>query len=182
MKLYTKFGDEGETALCDGTRVFKNDLRVCAYGTVDELNAILGWCRIAARAEMADRLDAIQQELFVLGAQLATPAKSQCLLSRGIGPEHVQQLETWIDEATAAVEPLQHFVLPGGSELAARLHVARTVCRRTEREVIALHRVEPVSQDIIVYLNRLGDLLFAWSRQANWQANCPETQWIPQNP
>jgi cob(I)alamin adenosyltransferase len=179
MKLYTKFGDEGQTALGDGTRVWKDDLRVEAYGTVDELNAVLGWCRVAAEGtDFAEQMLALQRALFVMGAQLAAgPAGKTDQPPVSVKPDDVIRLEQWIDEATALVAPLSHFVIPGGSELAARLHVARTVCRRAERAVISLHRAEQTAAEAIVYLNRLGDLLFAWARVANRQANCPDMKW-----
>ncbi len=181
MKLYTKFGDQGETALFDGSRVWKDDARVHAYGMVDALNSVVGWCRREADGtQLGPRMESIQRDLFVLGAQLATPPTSTAAASLGrVGPDRCGQLERWIDEATGRVEPLRHFILPGGCELAARLHMARTSCRNAERAVVALHRAEPLEPDTIVYLNRLGDLLFAWSRQANHEAKCPETLWMP---
>lgn len=180
MKLYTKFGDRGETALFDGTRVWKDDPRVAAYGTVDELNALLGWCGATARETIAERIAAIQSELFVIGAQLATPPAPSTRSGIGsIGPREIERLERWIDESSEQVPELKHFVLPGGCELAARLHVARTCCRRAERCVVPVQRESPPLLDVIVYLNRLSDLLFAWSRQANHQAGCPEVQWTP---
>lgn len=181
MKLYTKFGDGGETVLFDGTRVWKNDLRVAAYGDVDELNAVLGWCRAATGAEpMHSRLSTAQEELFILGAELATPADSpRAAAIPRVDAAICTRLESWVDEATSRTEPLMHFVLPGGTELACRLHVARTVCRRAERAVVALARVVEVPPEVVVYLNRLGDLLFAWARQANAGSGRPETCWIP---
>lgn len=184
MGLYTRFGDTGETALSDGSRVWKDDVRVCAYGAVDELNAALGWCRVAAApGEMNDRLLAVQHELFILGARLAAPPDSDPARPvPHLEADHCRRLETWVDQATARVEPLSRFILPGGCELAARLHAARTCCRRAERAVVTLHRVQPVPQEIIVYLNRLGDLMFAWARQANREANYPDVLWIPNDP
>jgi cob(I)alamin adenosyltransferase len=182
MGLYTRFGDKGETALSDGSRVWKDDVRVSAYGAVDELNTALGWCGVGAAGEMGDRLLAIQHDLFDMGAHLAVPPGSEGTRRvPHLGPDHCRRLEQWIDDAMSRVEPLSSFILPGGCELAARLHVARTCCRRTERAVITLHRAEPVAQEIIVYLNRLGDLLFAWARQANREANCPDVPWVPEN-
>jgi cob(I)alamin adenosyltransferase len=135
---------------------------------------------VVGAAELDSRLQDLQRDLFVLGAQMATPPGSTLAATMTpVGPEHCRRLEQWIDDASAGAEPLEHFILPGGCELAARLHVARTCCRRAERAVISLHRHEPLPPDVIVYLNRLGDLLFAWSRQVNRDANCPETQWIP---
>lgn len=187
MKLYTKFGDHGETALGDGTRVWKNAPRVDAYGTVDELNAVLGWCRTqAGQSDLGEPIVQIQRDLFVLGAQLAATSESNPVNERVsaivIGAEHIRRLEQWIDQAVAAVEPLSRFVLPGGCELAARFHTARTVCRRAERAVVTLHRGEPTADEVIVYLNRLSDLLFAWARVANRQANIAEAQWRTDRP
>jgi cob(I)alamin adenosyltransferase len=117
-----------------------------------------------------------------MGAHLAVPPDSQRTRAvPHVGSDHCRRLEQWIDQATALVEPLSRFILPGGCELAARLHMARTCCRRVERAVVGLHRLEPVTQEIIVYLNRLGDLLFAWARQANAEANRPDVLWIPEH-
>jgi cob(I)alamin adenosyltransferase len=179
MKLYTATGDAGETSLFDGTRVRKNHPRVAAYGDIDELNASLGWCRAAAAGTIAERLEPIQHELFVLGAELATPAGSrQSGRVPLISSEASRRLETWIDEATAAVTPLRNFILPGGSEAAARLHMARTCCRRAERAVIGLAHDESVRPEAVVYLNRLSDLLFAWARLANALAGSDDVVWI----
>ena len=181
MKLYTRGGDGGETSLFDGTRVGKDHPRVTAYGDVDELNSTLGWCRCAdAAGLLAERLEAVQRELFVIGAHLATPAGSSAAghLPR-LEEEAPARLERWIDEATEQVEPLRHFVLPGGAELAARLHVGRTVCRRVERVVVGLAREGEASAEIVMYLNRLGDLLFAWARLANHAGGVADVLWVP---
>lgn len=181
MKLYTRTGDTGETSLFDGTRVFKNDSRVAAYGELDELNALLGWCLAAAdRPELRDRLSRVQADLFVLGAELATPASSKAAGKiPTIGHEEIARLEGWIDEASDATPALRAFILPGGTELAARLHIARAVSRRAERRVVSAQQDHPIRGEVIVYLNRLSDLLFAWARWTNHQAGCPETPWIP---
>lgn len=179
MKLYTRQGDDGKTSLFDGTRVPKDDPRVAAYGEVDELNAILGWVAALSEAEfLREPLRTLQNEMFVLGAELATPAKSTSD-SRipHLPSETIGRLERWIDEAVAQVPPLGQFILPGGAELAARLHVARTCCRRAERRVITLSHHEPLRQELIVYLNRLSDLLFAWARQANHRQGRPDVIW-----
>ena len=172
MKLYTKRGDAGLTDLFGGRRVSKDDLRVEAYGTVDELNSVIGLVRSVDGNELFDEiaepLRAIQSRLFELGADLATPrdvlgegeSKRASAVPR-IGAERVAELEAWIDAASAAVPAMRHFILPGGTQLAARLHVARTVCRRAERLVVALAKAEPVGEQVVVYLNRLSDLLFA---------------------
>ncbi len=181
MKLYTRQGDRGETSLFDGSRVAKDHCRVCAYGDVDELNAVLGWVASLPDAEfLRDSLLVVQNEMFVLGSELATPTDS----SRNSRIPHlpddaVGRLEGWIDDATEAVEPLQHFILPGGSELAARLHLARTCCRRAERHVTTLAHHEPVRAEVIIYLNRLSDLLFAWARLANHRQHVSDIIWDP---
>jgi cob(I)alamin adenosyltransferase len=180
MRLYTRTGDAGETSLFDGTRVAKDDPRCAAYGEVDELNAVLGWCRCADTAGwLAGPLQQIQADLFVVGAELATPPGKASGKVPTVTGEHIERLEGWIDAACAAAPPLRHFILPGGSELAARLHIARTVCRRAERLVVSLSRAASVRGEVIIYLNRLSDLLFAWARQANATAGCPDIEWIP---
>jgi len=180
MPLYTRQGDDGRTSLPDGQRVFKDDLRICACGEVDELNSVLGWCRLAGGvASWAGRLEVIQRELFSVGAELAMPEIYRLAGVALAGAEEVRRLESWIDEATAAVPPLTHFILPGGSEVSARLHVARSVCRRAERAVVRLRDDGAVRGEIIVYLNRLGDLLFAWARLADRDAGVPDVPWKP---
>lgn len=180
MKLYTRTGDGGDTSLFDGTRVPKDHPRVAAYGDVDELSSVLGWCRCAdTQTLLGGRLENIQRELFTLGAELATPPGSrvESHVPR-LGQEPIQRLETWIDEAAGQVEPLRHFVMPAGTELAVRLHVARVVCRRAERAVVGLVRSGEARPEIVAYLNRLGDLLFAWARLANRAAGALETLWV----
>jgi cob(I)alamin adenosyltransferase len=179
VKLYTRTGDSGETALFDGTRVSKADPRVDAYGDVDELNAVLGLARAAGSdAELDAQLARIQQDLFALGARLADPASriARRVTKAAIADEDVSRLEGWIDRADAEVPPLKRFILPGGAPLAATLHLARTVCRRAERHVVGLgpDAVEPV---LVVYLNRLSDLLFALARLANHRARVAEPEW-----
>lgn len=179
MKLYTGKGDAGETSLADGARVPKDHARVRACGELDELSAVLGWCRAAAggAANLAG-IHAIQHELFALGAELALPGSSVGEGgSPGITRDDCRRLEAWIDEATARLEPLREFVLPGGTEPACRLHVARTCCRRAERSVVVLARSDGVRPDVLVYLNRLSDLLFAWARMANYQVGEPDVTW-----
>lgn len=176
MRLYTRGGDQGETGLFGGERVLKNHVRVTAYGDVDELNAMLGWAAAAcADADWRSKMQEIQAELFTLGAELANPR------GRGeapaVTPQDAEVLERWIDAATDAVEPLRQFVLPGGTELASRLHLARTVCRRAERCVVSLSQAEHVAPMVIVYLNRLSDLLFAWARWANTRENVADVAW-----
>lgn len=176
MKLYTKTGDDGQTGLIGGTRVSKDDARVACYGEVDELNAAIG-VAVAALPHCAEReiLHAIQGDLFVLGAQLATRVDSQPTLA--ITAAHVARLEHLLDETCANLPDLTHFVLPGGCELAARLHLARTVCRRAERAVVAFSRRDVVDSATIVYLNRLSDLLFALALSANRNAGVADIIW-----
>ncbi|HEY3208024.1 MAG TPA: cob(I)yrinic acid a,c-diamide adenosyltransferase [Gaiellaceae bacterium] len=170
-RIYTGGGDRGETSLGDGSRVPKTDPRVEAVGQVDELNSLVGWALAAEGAP--ELLVRVQNELFDLGADLATPDSGSRPRLRVSQPQ-VERLESECDTANAELEPLKSFVLPGGSELAARLYVARAVCRRAERAVL---RVEGVSPLVAVYLNRLSDLLFILARAAN--AGGEETLWRP---
>ncbi|MDX1674121.1 MAG: cob(I)yrinic acid a,c-diamide adenosyltransferase [Longimicrobiales bacterium] len=179
-RIYTRTGDSGETGLFGGGRVPKSDPRVAAYGTVDELNAAIGWVLAHLDDEQLDpRLTTIQGDLFALGAHLATPADAR---SREHLPplpdERVPELESWIDEADDELEPLSSFILPGGSPAGAALHLARTVCRRAERAVVDVADAE-TDPTITVYLNRLSDLLFVWARLTNHRADQPETIWRP---
>lgn len=182
-KLYTGRGDSGETDLFSGTRVGKDSRRVAAYGCVDELNSHLGLALAGCAVEAIRRpLVDVQNHLFDLGGELATPAATtRSNPAAAIHDQHVETLERYIDAACADVDALRQFILPGGCELAARLHVARTVCRRTEREVVALSRVEPVRAQIVVYLNRLSDLLFALARAANAAAGVDDVPWRKQD-
>jgi cob(I)alamin adenosyltransferase len=180
MKLYTKTGDDGTTGLFGGGRVHKTSLRVAAYGTVDETNAAIGVAR-ATRLDPAidDVLTHVQEDLFALGAELAcVPGKEDNLGIPPLGTAHIERLEHGIDEAVAACPPLKSFVLPGGSQQAAALHVARTVCRRAERALLALDDAPPRGE-LVTYVNRLGDLLFALARQANVIAGVPDVPWNP---
>jgi cob(I)alamin adenosyltransferase len=178
LKIYTKTGDSGETSLFDNTRVSKADARVDAYGEVDELNACLGAARAAGLdAELSAVLELIQQELFAIGARLADP--SQRIAARvtkaDILDAQIARLETTIDRLEAELPPLRRFILPGGSAAGSLLHLARTVCRRAERRVIALPA--PVDPIVVIYLNRLSDLLFVMARAANHRSGVPETEW-----
>lgn len=176
VKLYTKTGDSGQTGLLGGGRVSKADARVEAYGELDETNAAVGLAATAAADDDVGRmLRAIQDDLFVLGAELASPAGAGDVAK--IGPDQVTRLEAWIDAAAAEAPPLRQFILPGGSEAAARLHLARTVCRRAERRVVALAADEPLDRWCVVYLNRLSDLLFALARLANHRAGVADVPW-----
>ncbi|NHZ72118.1 MAG: cob(I)yrinic acid a,c-diamide adenosyltransferase [Aquificales bacterium] len=178
-KIYTKKGDTGETSLAGGQRVPKESLRIRAYGTVDELNAQIG---VALAFGLCDRLTAvlpiIQNELFNLGSDLAfLEEDKQKIDLPEIGAVHVEKLEDLIDELNEVVGRLQNFILPGGTIGATQLHVARTVCRRAERDVIALSRDESVGEFVVPYLNRLSDALFVMSRYENKQAGQAETLW-----
>jgi cob(I)alamin adenosyltransferase len=186
MKLYTRTGDDGTTGLFGGARVAKDDLRIESYGTVDELNAWLGMCVAACDAgspvqgRMQAMLISLQSRMFDLGSDLATPSSVGEVAAKRtvrIEAEHVAEAERWIDEVDEQNEPIRAFVLPGGCELSARLHVARGVCRRAERLVVALARRESVSVEAIHLLNRLSDLLFAMARLANRSSGVADTEW-----
>jgi cob(I)alamin adenosyltransferase len=175
-KIYTRTGDEGLTGLGGGKRVPKDSRRVATYGTVDELNSQIG---VALATGLCDRLTAelphIQNELFDLGADLATPAESQARHPvPTVEPRHIEQLERLIDELNGVVGPLANFLLPGGSPGAAQLHVARTICRRAEREATALARGEAIGPTVIPYLNRLSDALFVMARYENHERGVAE--------
>ena len=179
MKIYTKTGDAGETSFFDNTRVSKADPRVDAYGEVDELNACLGAVRAAGPGDdLAEAIEGIQQDLFALGSRLADPSARVAarVTKAAITLQAVERLEQLIDRLETEVPPLRRFILPGGSLAGAMLHVSRTVCRRAERRVIALGAgaVDPI---LIVYLNRLSDLLFVMARAANHRAGMPEVEW-----
>jgi cob(I)alamin adenosyltransferase len=211
VKLYTRTGDDGTTGLFGGQRVGKDDPRVEAYGTVDELNAAIGMVLAAvpgpmkpdltkshpggearrrsgsssssALDSMRAMLTSLQSRLFDLGADLATPAgsKHESKVAR-LDASHAAELERWIDEVDGGNEPMTQFVLPGGTELAARLHVARTICRRAERLLVSLARAETVNPHAVVVLNRLSDLLFAMARRANREVGVADVPWVPQPP
>lgn len=181
-RIYTRTGDAGETALGDGSRVAKHSARVSAYGTVDELNATLGLARLVSEGGMDDALSRIQNDLFDVGADLCSPnmdrdAEREYPPLR-IADSQVKRLETEIDAMNADLKPLRSFVLPGGSALAAHLHLCRTVCRRAERLTIALSTVEGVNEAAIRYLNRLSDWLFVASRVANDNGTA-DVLWVP---
>jgi cob(I)alamin adenosyltransferase len=178
VKLYTRTGDAGETSLFDGTRARKDDPRVDAYGEVDELNAWLGLTRASTIDPSVDaELVAIQRDLFALGAQLADPADKLAprVTKAVIDDEHVVRLEQLIDRLDAEVPPLRRFILAGGTPAGAALHVARTVCRRAERRIVALR--PPVDPVLVRYVNRLSDLLFVLARVVNHRGGAPETEW-----
>jgi cob(I)alamin adenosyltransferase len=185
MKIYTKTGDEGRTSLYGGVPVFKNDPRVAAYGTLDELNATLG---IALALDPDSKLGMeelreVQEDLFVLGSRLAT-ADPERMEQKGTIPRfdraRVDALERWIDRLDEELEPLDSFILPGGSPVGAQLHVARTVCRRAERKITALVREQPgLAELALPYINRLSDLLFTLARAVNAREGRSEDRWLP---
>ena len=179
MKIYTKTGDGGETSLFDGTRVSKTDPRVDAYGEVDELQASLGAARASGLPSDLDEMCVtMQRDLFAVGARLADPSHriAARVQKAVVTDDHVARLEAWIDGLDAELPPLRHFVLSGGTPAGAALHLARAVCRRAERAVLSLgaEAVEPV---VLVYINRVSDLLFTMARAANHRAGVSETEW-----
>lgn len=179
VKIYTKTGDDGKTGVLGERRLSKDDARIDAYGTVDELNAALGFARSLTLPDQVEMVVArIQDELFIVGAALAD-LSSQGRFRAALKDHHVAWLEQTIDEFEATLEPLVQFILPGGSAAAAQLHLARTVCRRAERLVVRLGREpgEEVPNVILVYLNRLGDLLFVLARAVNRRAGLADVPW-----
>ncbi len=178
MKIYTKTGDKGTTSLFGGTLIEKDTKRIEAYGSVDELNSQLGVVRSLDPPDDIDTiLGGIQNDLFVLGSDLATPAANQRKKMLLLEARHVENLERTIDRLDASLEPLTKFILPGGSRVGAELHRARTVCRRTERVVVSLLRKGDIGTTPFVYLNRLSDLLFVMARYANKRAGVREVEW-----
>jgi len=176
LKIYTRTGDQGETSLFDGTRVSKADARVDTYGDVDELQAWLGFARATGAPErLGVMLEQVQRDLFALGAQLADPQHriAARVTKAVISPPDVACLESWIDSLEAGLPPLRHFILSGGAPSGASLHIARAVCRRAERRMVALG----ADALLITYMNRLSDLLFVMARAANHDASAPETEW-----
>lgn len=178
MKIYTRTGDDGTTSLFSGGRVPKYHLRVESYGTVDELNSVLGMVRAHEPSTQTDTLLAqIQHQLFNLGADLATPLDAPTRHVVRMDAETITWLEEAIDQLTAELPPLTYFILPGGSLAAAQIHVARTVCRRAERLVTELSQHEPIGEHVLPYLNRLSDFLFTLARCENLQAGLSEERW-----
>jgi cob(I)alamin adenosyltransferase len=180
-KIYTRTGDDGTTGLGGGRRVAKDSLRVEAYGTVDELNSHLGVARAADLDSALDEaLSRIQSDLFHLGSDLAFPAANrEAAAVAPVGENHVEWLEGLIDRLAAELPPLENFILQGGSPGAAQLHLARTVCRRAERLVVALAREEKVGSPMIRFLNRLSDALFVMARYENWKKRVSDVLWEP---
>jgi cob(I)alamin adenosyltransferase len=185
-RIYTKGGDRGETGLVGGQRVPKDDLRIEAYGTVDELNAFLGLAGVSCvesgeprLAQLASILRRVQHELFNLGSILATKPEDVHPRQARVTDAEVVELEREIDAVNADLPSLRSFVLPGGTRLNAELHAARTICRRAERAVVSLARRDAVPPEAVRYLNRLSDALFVWSRWANHVLGAPEVLWEP---
>lgn len=181
MKIYTKTGDSGSTALFGGGRVSKDHVRVAAYGDVDELNSVIGLARATPPVDFEDALlESIQRDLFSIGGHLATPDPDKvrkALEKASLSADRVAQFEQVMDAADRELPPLTAFVLPAGTPKAATLHVARTVCRRAERLVVHLAAQEPVPDLFLVYLNRLSDLLFTLARLANHRAGTGDVTW-----
>lgn len=179
-RIYTKTGDDGTTALGDGSRLPKHHLRIQAYGTIDELNANLGMLMTegADDAELIDRINAIQNDLFDVGSDLCVPGDAGAKLR--ITKTYTERLEGWIDDVNERLEPLNSFILPGGTRAAAWLHLARTVCRRAERLVTELSEIdgEDVNPEVVRYVNRLSDLLFVLARDAN-DGGAADVLWVP---
>lgn len=182
MKIYTRTGDAGETGLFDGTRVSKADARVAAYGDIDELNAWLGLVRATLpgsgdrEPRLGDMIEHLQRDLFALGSRLADPSHriADRVTKAAITADDITRIETWIDTLETELPPLRRFILPGGAEAGATLHVARTVCRRAERAMVALGGLEP---ELLTFINRVSDLLFVMARAANHRQGRPEAEW-----
>jgi cob(I)alamin adenosyltransferase len=185
LKIYTKTGDSGETGLFGGRRVSKADPRVATYGEVDELNAYLGFARAtlltAEDSELAAMLEQIQRDLFAMGARLADPGRqiADRVTKAAVTAADIARLEGWIDALESALPPLRRFILAGGSVAGAALHVARTICRRAERAMVAMRAADAAAfeNDLLIYVNRLSDLLFVMARRANQRAGTPEIEW-----
>jgi cob(I)alamin adenosyltransferase len=186
VKIYTKTGDRGETGLFGGVRVSKANARVATYGDVDELNAWLGFARATLMqskdpGDLAVMIEQIQRDLFAVGARLADPSHriADRVTKTAVGAGEIARLEGWIDTLEASLAPLRRFILAGGSPAGAALHVARTTCRRAERAMVALQNTDKdaFESELLVYVNRLSDLLFVMARAANQRAGTPEIEW-----
>ncbi|MGG8495088.1 cob(I)yrinic acid a,c-diamide adenosyltransferase [Tenacibaculum sp. TC6] len=188
MKIYTKTGDKGTTALFGGSRVPKHHLRIESYGTVDELNSYIGLIRDQAINEnLKQTLTKIQNDLFTLGAMLATPPEKETLKSGKerlnipkVNDSSILFLENEIDQMNETLPPMTHFILPGGHQTVSFCHIARCVCRRTERLTVALNEQEVINDTILMYLNRLSDYLFVLARKLTQELKAEEIKWIPE--
>jgi cob(I)alamin adenosyltransferase len=179
VKIYTRTGDAGDTGLFDGTRVAKNDPRVAAYGDVDEINAWLGLANTeVGESDLRPMLERIQRDLFAVGARLADPSRkiADRVSKAAVTSEDISRLEVWIDGLESELPTLRRFILAGGCRGGAMLHVARTICRRAERAIVSLGR-DAFEPEVLIYVNRLSDLLFVMARVANRRAGVPETEW-----
>ena len=179
MKIYTRTGDSGETGLFDGTRVSKSHPRVSTCGEVDELGACLGAARaIGVHEDLARMVEQIQRDLFAIGARLADPAHRIAgrVTKAAVGAQEVTRLEEWIDILEEELPPLRRFILAGGSQAGAALHLARAICRRAERAMVALGP-DALEPDLLAYMNRLSDLLFVMARSANRRVGVSELEW-----
>jgi cob(I)alamin adenosyltransferase len=182
MKIYTKTGDDGTTGLLGGSRISKSDARIECYGLVDELNAAIGWAAVEARGEIVGHLQAVQSDLFVIGSLLAVADGAAAPASLPpLEEAHVARLEMQIDTAVARLPALRNFILPGGCELAARLHMTRTICRRAERRLVQFSQDRPILPVILTYLNRLSDWLFVQARVANEVNGVDDVIWTAQS-
>ena len=182
MKIYTKKGDKGETGLIGGTRVSKNDLRINAYGTVDELNAHIGLLRDSLTTkEIQEQLLEIQDRLFTAGSLLAVGDKGTSMKLPELVTENITLLETWIDSMDQSLPEMKTFILPGGHKIVSKCHVARTVCRRAERIIVELSSHVTIDPIILSYFNRLSDYLFTLSRKLSLDLNADESPWIPKS-
>lgn len=181
IKIYTKTGDDGTTGLVGGNRVRKSDLRLEAYGTVDELNSWLGLIRsMVKNSELNVLLLEIQNNLFVIGSKLASDEKGESITGKLVcDPQSIEKLEKAIDHYETSLKPLRNFILPGGSPLVSYCHIARTVCRRTERRIVALSESCTIEKEIITYINRLSDYLFVLARKIAKDHDTEEVPWIP---
>lgn len=178
MKIYTKTGDKGETSLFGGKKVWKDDVRIIAYGSVDELNSVIGMAAVEIRSEeVLNELKKIQNELFVVGSDLATPTENEKVNIQRVDEKFVERLEKLIDKFDEKLPRLKQFILPGGSKGATILHNARTVCRRAERNVVTLSKKENVNTEVEKYLNRLSDLLFVFARFENYSNGIEDIHW-----
>lgn len=178
MKIYTKTGDDGSTSVFGGTRVTKNNIRINAYGTIDELNSVIG---IALANKISNEtkfeLEKIQNTLFQIGSELASPENVKSDIIKKTSEDEIKYLESLIDKFDEKLPPLNNFILPGGNKSASYLHLARTICRRAERIIVELKENENINNHILVYLNRFSDLLFVLARYENFVTSTPEIVW-----